>query len=150
MNPALQIAQLLGLLERVDGRKKFQKLVHILQELGYPFNERFEYSYYGMYSAQLRGELDSLSADSLIVEKPTTNQFGNPAYSFEKTNQLDALLEEVCVEKDPAWSAAAKALNSFQPQMLEGISTILYLRLWTRWRTVAATLAFLETASGRN
>lgn len=128
MNPALRIAQLLSLLGRVEGRKKFQKLVHTLQELGYPFKERFEYSYYGMYSAQLRGELDSLSADSLIVEREEKNQFGNAVYSFKKTRELDTLLEEVGVEKEPKWFAAARTLNSFQPQTLEGISTILYLR----------------------
>jgi uncharacterized protein len=128
MNPALRIAQLLNLLERVDGRKKFQKLVHILQELGYPFNERFEYSYYGMYSDQLRSELDSLSADKLILEREAQNQFGYPTFVFEKTSPLDALLTEVEVEKEPTWFPAAKALNSFQPQILEGISTILYLR----------------------
>jgi len=128
MNPALRIAQLLRLLERVDGRKKFQKLVHILQELGYPFHERFEYSYYGMYSPQLRGEVDSLAADKLIRERENINQFGNPAFTFEKTEQLDVLMDEVGVEKEPDWSTAAKKLNTLSPQMLEGISTILYLR----------------------
>ena len=128
MYPALRIAQLLRLLGRVDGRKKFQKLVHILQELGYPFNERFEYSYYGMYSPQLRGELDSLAADKLIAESETCNPFGSPAFTFEKTAQLDALLDEVGVESEPDWSAAAKKLNALSPQMLEGVSTILHLR----------------------
>jgi uncharacterized protein YwgA len=45
MHPTLRIAQLLRVLKRVSGRKKFQKLVHTLQELGYPFPEQFEYSY---------------------------------------------------------------------------------------------------------
>ena len=128
MKPALRIAQLLQYLGRVDGRKKFQKLVHVLQELGYPFSERFEYSYYGMYSQQLRGELDSLVSDNLILESETQNPFGHPAFSFEKTEQLDALLDEVGVEKEPVWSAPAEKLNSLTPQVLEGVSTILYLR----------------------
>jgi uncharacterized protein YwgA len=119
---------MLRLLGRVDGRKKFQKLVHVLQELGYPFSERFEYSYYGMYSQQLRGELDSMVADKLISEREGTNQFGSPSFSFEKTEQLDALLDEVGVGNEPEWAGAAKQLNTYSPQTLEGISTIFFLQ----------------------
>ncbi|HEY5706320.1 MAG TPA: hypothetical protein VIS96_12165 [Terrimicrobiaceae bacterium] len=128
MHPALRIAQLLRLLGRVEGRKKFQKLVHILKELDYPFTETFEFSYYGMYSQQLRSELDSLAADSLIVERRSINQFGCPFFEFESTPKLSAFLEELDVEVDPDWARAAKKLNSLQAQILEGVSTILFLR----------------------
>ena len=128
MSPALRIAQLLRSLGCVDGRKKFQKLVHILQELGYPFDERFEYSYYGMYSSQLRSEIDSLVADKLISERETRDHFGNPSFTFEKSAQLDALLDEVGVGLESEWSVAAKKLNALSAQTLEGVSTILYLR----------------------
>jgi hypothetical protein len=37
VQPTIQIAQLICLLGRIEGRKKMQKLVHVLQELGYPF-----------------------------------------------------------------------------------------------------------------
>jgi uncharacterized protein YwgA len=128
MHPALRIAQLLRVLKRVSGRKKFQKLVHTLQELGYPFPEQFEYSYYGMYSRQLRGELDSLIADSLLQEKEGTNMFGAPAFSFEVQPKLEAFLDELELEQEPSWAAAAKKLDNYSAQTLEGISTILFLK----------------------
>jgi uncharacterized protein YwgA len=128
MHPALRIAQLLRILRRVSGRKKFQKLVHTLQELGYPFPEQFEYSYYGMYSRQLRGELDSLIADNLLAEKEGINAYGGPSFSFEVSPQLDTFLDELGVEQEPAWAATAKKLDSYNSQSLEGISTILFLK----------------------
>ncbi len=127
MHSALRIAQLLRLLGRVDGRKKLQKLVHILQELGYPFPERFEYSYYGMFSKQLRGELDALAADKLITEREVIYPSGNPSFSFESTPQLEALLTEVGVDKEPSWAGTAKRLNALSAHILEGVSTILFL-----------------------
>jgi hypothetical protein len=81
-----------------------------------------------MYSQELRGELDSLASDHLVTEREALNQFGNPSFSFQKTQQLETFLAEVGVELEPAWSAAARKLNQLSPQMLEGISTILYLR----------------------
>ena len=128
MHPALRIAQLLRVLRRVSGRKKFQKLVHTLQELGYPFPEQFEYSHYGMYSRQLRGELDSLVADSLLTEKAGQNAYGSPAFNFEILPKLESFLDELGVEKSPPWAAAATKLDSYPAQALEGISTILFLK----------------------
>jgi uncharacterized protein YwgA len=128
MHPALRIAQLLRVLRRVSGRKKFQKLVHTMQELGYPFPEQFEYSYYGMYSRQLRGELDSLLGDKLLTEDEVQNQYGKPSFTFEVLPQLDSFLDELGVEKEPTWVPAAKKLNNYNALALEGISTILYLK----------------------
>lgn len=128
MHSALRIAQLLHVLRRVSGRKKFQKLVHTMQELGYPFSEQFEYSYYGMYSRQLRGELDSLIADNLLREDEGVNPRGGASFSFQALSQLDSVLAELGVEKEPEWTPVAKKLNCYSSQVLEGISTILYLK----------------------
>ena len=128
MRPTLQIAHLLGILRCVSGRKKFQKMVHILQELGHPFPQRFEYSYYGMYSQQLRNELDALCDDDLIREAKGSTGFGDPTYSFEATSKLETILKEVGLEEKTKWSKLAQRLNDLDAQSLEAISTILFLR----------------------
>ena len=128
MHPALQIAQLLRVLKIVSGRKKFQKVVHILQELGHPFPEQFEYSHYGMYSRELRSELSSLVTEKLASEREGQNQYGNPSFTFEATPQLSPLLDELGLEQQPSWAEAAVKLDIYSPQALEGISTILFLR----------------------
>jgi uncharacterized protein YwgA len=128
VQPTIQIAQLVCLLGRIEGRKKMQKLVHILQELGYPFAERFDYSFYGMYSTQLRGELDALETEKLIVQEQGPTAFGDVAYTFKSTPELQRLLNEIGVESQPAWREVARRLNGFSAQILEGISTVLFLR----------------------
>jgi uncharacterized protein YwgA len=128
MNPTLRVAQLLRVLGRVDGRKKFHKLVHVMQELGYPFPEKFDYSYYGMYSRELRAEVDSLIKDKLIQEEAKPNRAGEWTYTSESTPKLDQFLDALKVEREPAWASLAKSLNSMHAQTLEGVSTILFLR----------------------
>ena len=128
VQPTLQIAQLLYLLKRVDGRTKMQKMVHILQELGHPFAERFDYSYYGMYSAQLRTELDALESEKLIVEEPKTTVMGDATYTFKSTSELEKFLKEIEADTQPAWGDLARRLNALSTQILEGVSTILFLR----------------------
>jgi uncharacterized protein YwgA len=45
VHPIVPLLQLIYVLGRIGGRKKLQKIVHVLQALGVPFPERFEYSY---------------------------------------------------------------------------------------------------------
>jgi uncharacterized protein YwgA len=116
------------LLRRVEGRKKLHKQVHILQELGCPFPERFDYSYYGMYSRELRSEVGALVQEKLILETSTPNMVGEWTYTFESTPALEQFLDGLNIEREPAWAALAKQINSLHTQMLEGISTILFLR----------------------
>lgn len=118
----LQIAQLLNLLKVVKGRKKLQKLVHILQELGYPFRESFEYSFYGMYSQQLRSELDVLVEEHFISETEISGQNG---FKFEAMPPLGSLLCDLEMTDRPEWADLAMRLNQKSPQELEAISTIL-------------------------
>lgn len=100
-----------------------QKTVHILKELGAPFQERFEYSFYGMYSSQLKGELDALEKEDLVKETESFKTF-----IIESQPRAGSLLAEVGFAEPPAWIAVAKQLNELSSQVLEGISTILFLR----------------------
>jgi len=126
VNSTLQVAQLLRVLRHVEGRKKLHKQVHILQELGYPFPERFEYSYYGMYSRDLRAEVVSLVKDKLVQEEASPNQAGELTYTFQSTPALDGFLDLLQVEQEPPWAPLAKHLNSLHTKQLEGVSTILF------------------------
>jgi len=126
VHPIVPLLQLLHVLGRIGGRKKLQKIVHILQERGVPFSERFQYAYYGMYSQQLRSEVERLESENLVKESPV---FGmNICYELEKTGELDALMKEIGQEQKPMWAETAQKLNALSPLELEGVSTILFLR----------------------
>ena len=127
MHPTIRIAQLVHLLKRIDGRKKLHKTVHILQELGAPFVEPFQYSQYGMYSQQLTAEIGYLVRDKLVTE--TKHRFGtNEPFIFKSTRELTGLLKALQIRPEPEWASVARELNDMTPQMLEGISTVLFLR----------------------
>ncbi|WCJ58649.1 hypothetical protein NXS98_13105 [Fontisphaera persica] len=127
MHPIVSLLQLLRLLKRVEGRKKLQKIVHILQTLGAPFPQRFEYSYYGMYSSQLRGEIERLESERLVTEKENLAARGHSTYLLTATKRLEKLLDNLDCPKNPPWADLAQELNDLSAQQLEAISTILFL-----------------------
>jgi uncharacterized protein YwgA len=126
VHPIVPLLQLLHVLGRIGGRKKLQKIVHILQERGVPFPERFQYAYYGMYSQQLRSEVERLESENLVKESPVYGM--NVSYALEKTSELEALVTEIAQEQEPVWAETARKLNALAPQELEGVSTILFLQ----------------------
>ena len=122
MHPTIRIAHLVHLLKRIEGRKKLHKIVHILQELGAPFVEPFQYSQYGIYSQQLTTEMGHLVRDKLVTED------GTNVFVFKPSKDLARLLNALKIEPEPEWASLAHELNKLSPQMLEGISTVLFLR----------------------
>lgn len=129
MHPVIPVLQLFHAVPRFDGRKKLQKTVHILKELGAPFQERFEYSYYGMYSAQLKGELDALEREGLVKERETETPYApHPTYVIESTSKVAELLKEFNLATPPTWVEVAKQLSQLPVHVLEGVSTILFLQ----------------------
>lgn len=127
MHPIIPLLQLVHFLGRIEGRKKLQKMVHILKELGAPFPETFEYSYYGMYSRQLKDEVATLQCENLLSEEEHLGMLG-PVYAVSATSTLGDLLAEFHLETPPKWVERAQQLNKISPQKLEGISTVLFLR----------------------
>jgi uncharacterized protein YwgA len=127
MHPIVPLLQLINTLGIIEGRKRLQKMVHILQELGAEFHERFQYSFYGMYSLQLKSEIDILRGEELIEEYRVTNSVG-----IRGTSNLSELLKEFDLSDPPVWADRARHLNQLSPSVLEGASTILYL-----WHTEA-------------
>ncbi len=128
MHPFIRISQLLVRLGAIEGRKKLQKIVHILQSTGAPFEEKFELSHFGAYSSELRGEVAKLAKDDLVQEEEPTGCAGS--YIYRPTAALQALVKELSVSLDEPWLDLAEKLNLRSAQELEGISTVLYLKRW--------------------
>ncbi len=126
MNSILEIGQLLEAVGAVDGRKKFQKLVHILQHFGVPFHFRFGYLHYGPYSSDLDDQLRVFETEGFIKEEPF--QAGAfQGYRFTPHDSLKKLVGTLAANQPLPLSNLAKELNLKSAQELEAISTILYL-----------------------
>ncbi|MDB6118908.1 MAG: hypothetical protein JWO08_2689, partial [Verrucomicrobiaceae bacterium] len=126
MNTLLQLGILFKGVSHVEGRKKLQKMVHILQEFGVPFGVRFGYHHYGPFSEQLQDSLQSFQHDGLIAETPVGGQF--PTSQFTPEAKLLELLDQVGATVSPAWVDFASELNAKSPRDLEAISTLIYVQ----------------------
>lgn len=83
-------AMLMALLHsvgEVQGRKKLQKLVYLLQEAGYPFEEDFSYHLYGPYSETLAAEIDELKLLGLLQEREAPTPGGYTQYVYSLSEQ---------------------------------------------------------------
>lgn len=129
-HPVVRIGLLLRRVKVIETRKKVQKIVHILQAMGAPFPERFDFHHYGPFSSELWREIEAFEAEGLVTEAAIQGNL--PTFRLEPTNKLLSLLEEDSGVDDEPWVEWAEELNAKRPRRLEGISTLLYFhqRLW--------------------
>ena len=130
MDDMLNVAHLVVICEQIEGRKKLQKIVHILQEAGHPFREEFDYLHFGPYSSALKREIDELILPQvgLVEEEPTPAEGQYKSYVYRPTAKLRENLGRLHLSGTPAWANLARALNTMSASDLEAVSTILFLR----------------------
>jgi uncharacterized protein len=124
--PLIQMFQLLG---PIKGRKKLQKMVHLLQECGNAdFGLSFCLSHYGAFSAELANTLDTLEEQKLI-ESTVSDAGEYPTQEYIATERLITVLQYVPGQAStPSWKDLAIELNGKLVRELEAISTIVFLR----------------------
>lgn len=126
MQGMLQLLRLITSLNKVEGRKKLQKIVHILKVCGYDFPQHFGYLHYGPFSSEVAAEIDSLVSGDLVAEQGKGQQY--EAYVYTPLETAQKLLVELKQEGQPEWYARAEQLNQKPVAELEAVSTILYLK----------------------
>lgn len=125
MNTLFQLAALFSAVPEIEGRKKLQKTVHILQEFGVPFGVSYGYHHYGPFSEQLQDCLQTAQHDSLIHETEVPGQ--PPTFRFKADERLIGLWKLLGNGSPPKWADFATELNRKSPRDLETISTLVYL-----------------------
>src|SRR5690625_3135905 len=55
-----KLMEFFAVAHEVTGRKKLQKMIYILQKCKLPFEEKFEYHFYGPYSEELTLRVEEL------------------------------------------------------------------------------------------
>ena len=126
MHPAIPIGQLLLHLGAIEGRKKLQKMVHILQSSGAPFQESFELSHFGAFSGELHAEVDCLVRDKLIEEKEPAK--AGKGWTYRASEKMQKLFSDLSIPLQSDWLDLAVKLNKRSAQDLEGISTVIFLK----------------------
>ncbi len=128
MNGAINIARLVNACGTIEGRKKLQKIVYLLQSLGYPFREDFRYLHYGPYSSQVKNEIDWLVDDVDLIDEKPTNAGPFQTYLYTPKIHLTEQLKGIGLDSLPEWAEKARELNQHDAQTLEAISTVVFLR----------------------
>jgi len=118
------VLSIFAVVGKVQGRKKIQKMVHLLDAAGNRMPFKYEYHHYGPYSAELQAELNDLSQKNLLHE-----DIQDETYVYEITDKgreykakLDRLGFEVSIDAELVKSLAKKS-----SQFLEMVSTYAFL-----------------------
>jgi uncharacterized protein len=126
MDGMLAILRLINALGVVEGRKKLQKIVYILQAKGYAFPQHFGYLHYGPYASGLASEVNALVSSRLIIEDGGGEEY--EPYTYRPAPAAKTFLRELRIDQSPAWLSLAKDLNAKDANYLEALSTLLYLQ----------------------
>ena len=118
-----KLISLVKLAESIEGRKKFQKIIFILQNEGLDFGKNFKYANFGPYSIDLQIEFDALVNRSVLFEKENNGAF---IYSYNKVNHYFPM-QEISPEIREK-SNLINYLTEKAPQELELVSTIYFLK----------------------
>jgi len=103
----------------INGRKKFQKMVHILKARRVDFQQSFDFHYYGPYSVDLQLEIDEMTSQGLLNEQKHNNTFIYAVNSGDDDIAEDTLRSRADL---------IRYLNDQAPQVLELVSTFYYLK----------------------
>ncbi|HVZ94482.1 MAG TPA: hypothetical protein VG797_08225 [Phycisphaerales bacterium] len=124
MNRTIELLRLLLACNTIEGRKKLQKIVHILREMGYPFPFRYGYHLHGPFSSELKSEIEVLVAERLVEEVQGDTLYDSRMYTYKASREVcDLVGPQVTAD----WVPVARDLNNKSAQELEAISTLIYL-----------------------
>jgi len=124
---AMLVARLVNELGEVSGRKRLQKIVHLLQATGAKeFGYRFILHYFGPYSKELANDLDFLSDVKILDEHAPV---GEGSYKYAVCAEV---MDEVnrMSDRDKGsgeWKKLALELKVREVPFLEALSTIVFL-----------------------
>ncbi|MEI5909039.1 YwgA family protein [Bacillus spongiae] len=120
-------AKILGALlstSEVVGRKKLQKMIYISKKLSFPFQEKFQFHFYGPYSEELTQRVEEL-CDMGFVKEMKEKKGGYYQYRYTVTKEGQDFLEHY--EQDmPKIDRCFNNMNERPSRFLELVSTVLY------------------------
>lgn len=118
------LVQLVSELGVVEGRKRLQKIVHLLKEKGHAeFDHRFILHYFGPFSRELAALLDFLRRAEVVEEEDCGGSYNYRLGDAKQPRALQAQLRK----GSRRWLSSARALNELSTPRLEAASTLVFL-----------------------
>lgn len=119
-----KLMQALAVSGEITGRKKLQKMIYIAKKVTFPFQERFQFHFYGPYSEELTLRVEEL-CNMGFVEEVKENKGGYSQYRYTLTDTGKEFLS--LNETDmPHLEDCMTDMNEQSARFLELVSTVLY------------------------
>ncbi|MBU8881002.1 YwgA family protein [Bacillus sp. FJAT-29790] len=110
--------------EEIVGRKKLQKMVYIAKKIAFPFQERFQFHFYGPYSEELTLRVEELCNMGFLNEvKEKKGGYYQYRYTLTENGKEFLSLNEVAM---PNIEDCLTDMNDQNARFLELVSTVLY------------------------
>ncbi|WP_404455960.1 YwgA family protein [Virgibacillus necropolis] len=110
--------------KEVSGRKKLQKMIYILQKCKVPFEEKYQFHFYGPYSEELTLRVEELCNLGFIneVKEDKSNYY---QYNYAITDNGREFLNQFTLDM-PEIEEQVGLLRGRSSRFLELVSTMLY------------------------
>ncbi|WP_017756655.1 YwgA family protein [Calidifontibacillus oryziterrae] len=119
-----KLMQMFACAGEIVGRKKLQKMVFIAKKLQFPFNEKFNFHYFGPYSEELTLRVEELENNGFLGESKE-KKGGYVHYRYSLTEEGKQFLRHF-QQNIPYLEPLVKNMNKQSSRFLELVSTILY------------------------
>lgn len=114
----------------IVGRKKLQKIIYIARQLNFPFQEKYEYHFFGPYSEELTLRIQELCNLSFLEEKKE-KKGGYIQYRYRLTDEGRKFLQ-MYRPPLPDFAEVICKMNEKSARFLELVATVLYFSDWGR------------------
>lgn len=108
----------------VTGRKKLQKMIYILQKCNIPFEERYQFHFYGPYSEELTLRVEELCNLGFLAEE-REEKTSYYQYRYQITTAGEEFLKQFSISL-PDMTEKIQLLKGKSSRFLELVSTLLY------------------------
>ncbi|MDY0404525.1 YwgA family protein [Virgibacillus sp. 179-BFC.A HS] len=110
----------------VTGRKKLQKMIYILQACGVPFEEKYQFHFYGPYSEELSLRIQEL-CNLGFMNETKEEKSSYVQYRYNLTEDGARFLQQSALDM-PDYKAQADMLMANSSRFLELVATMLFFR----------------------
>jgi uncharacterized protein len=119
-----KIIQAISVSGEITGRKKLQKMIYIAKKIAFPFQERFQFHFYGPYSEELTLRVEELCNMGFLNEvKEKKGGYYQYRYALTDSGKEFLSLNDVAM---PSLQDCLEDMNEQNARFLELVSTVLY------------------------
>ncbi|WP_067728452.1 YwgA family protein [Oceanobacillus damuensis] len=124
LNNHAKLMQFFSVADGVTGRKKLQKMIYILQKCNVPFEEKYQFHFYGPYSEELTLRVEELcNLGFLQEEKEDKSNYYQ--YNYKITSTGEDFLDQFLLDM-PDMTTKVGMLKERSSRFLELVSTMFY------------------------